>query len=332
MGEALSDTAPVHSRPPLAQTFSAANGERFSVVVNHFKSKGCGDAAGLDLDQGDGQGCYNATRLAQAQALRGFVAQVQAQSGSADVLVTGDLNAYGQEDPIADFTANGFVDELARFTDGAYSYVFDGAAGRLDHAITTAALSAKVAAARTWAINADEASLRDYNQEFKAPRTCSGRPCPPDPYAPDVYRSSDHDPVLVGLDVYKRVDGSAARELLFGSPGDDLITGGAGADRVTGGAGADLFAYTSMRDAGDVVTDFVPGEDRIDLRALLAGSGYAGSDAVADGWVLWQRKLGGTAVLVDVDGPAGAATPRALLTLRDVMPAQLDGARDLLVR
>jgi hypothetical protein len=257
---------------------------------------------------------------------------VQATSGSADVLVTGDLNAYGQEDPIADFTANGFVDELARFTDGAYSYVFDGAAGRLDHAITTAALSAKVAAASTWAINADEASLRDYNQEFKAPRTCSGRPCPPDPYAPDVYRASDHDPVLVGLDVYRRVTGTSARELLTGSAGDDLITSGAGADRVTGGAGADLFVYTSMRDAGDMVTDFVPGEDRIDLRALLAGSGYAGSDAVADGWVVWQRKLGGTTVLVDVDGPAGAATPRALLTLRDVTPAQLDGARDLLVR
>jgi predicted extracellular nuclease len=332
VGPALSDTAPVYSRPPLAQTFAAANGERFTVVVNHFKSKGCGDAAGADLDQGDGQGCYNATRLAQAQALRAFVVQVQATSGSSDVLVTGDLNAYGQEDPIADFTGNGYVDELLRFTPLAYSYVFDGAAGRLDHALATASLSAKLSSARTWAINADEASLRDYNQEFKAPRTCSGRACPPDPYAPDVFRSSDHDPVLVGLNIYKRVTGSAKRDLLSGSPGDDLIIGGIGADRLSGGDGGDLFAYQSMRDAGDVVTDFVPGEDRIDLRGLLAGSGYAGTNAVADGWVSFRPKLGGTAVFVDPDGPAGPATLRALLTLRSLTPAQLDGARDLLVR
>jgi predicted extracellular nuclease len=332
VGPALADTAPVHSRPPLAQTFEAANGERVGVVVNHFKSKGCRDAAGADLDAGDGQGCYNATRLAQARALRAFVAQVQAQTGSDDVLVTGDLNAYGQEDPIDEFIAAGYVDELARFTDLAYSYVFDGQSGRLDHALTTAGLSARVTGARTWAINADEASLRDYNQEFKSPRTCSGRPCPPDPYAPDAYRSSDHDPVIVGLDLYKTVAGTAARDMLVGTPGDDILIGGPGADRLTGGDGRDLFAYTSMRDAGDVVMDFVPGEDRIDLRALLAGSGYTGDDAVADGWVRWQRKLTGTAVLVDVDGPAGPASPRALLTLRGVTPAQLDGARDLLVR
>jgi predicted extracellular nuclease len=332
VGAAVSDADPVHNRPPLAQSFAAANGERFTVIVNHFKSKGCGDASGADLDQGDGQGCYNAQRLQQAQALRSFVALRQAASGSQDVLVTGDLNAYGQEDPIFDLTNNGFVDEIGRFNALAYSYVFDGASGRLDHAITSASLSAKVTAARTWAINADEASLRDYNQEFKAPRTCSGFPCPPDPYVADVYRASDHDPVLFGLNLFKTINGSSAREILAGTPGDDILIGNAGADHLTGGDGMDYFAYGSMRDAGDVVSDFSPGLDKIDLRTLLAASGYAGTDAVAEGYVRFVPVIGGTGLQVDTDGPAGGSALRALLTLRGLSPAQLNGPRDLLVR
>ncbi len=332
VGGAISDADPVHDRPPLAQTFEAANGERFAVVVNHFKSKGCGDATGADLDAGDGQGCWNARRLAQAQALAGFAAGL---GGNGRVLITGDLNAYGQEDPIAALAEAGYADQLLRFAPAdapVYTYVFDGAAGRLDHALASAPLAALVSGAATWAINADEASLRDYNQEFKAPLTCSGQPCPPDPWQPDVYRSSDHDPVIVGLALYRTVAGDAQRNLLSGTPGDDLLIGGGGADRLTGGAGADLFAYTSMRDAGDVVTDFAPGEDRIDLRTLLASTGWAGSDAVADGLVRWRAVAAGTAVEVDLDGPAGPGAFRALTTLRGLSPAMLDGRRDLLVR
>jgi uncharacterized protein len=335
LGDAVSDAAAVHNRPPLAQTFEAANGERFTVVVNHFKSKGCTDASGADADQGDGQGCWNATRLAQAQALRAFVAGRQAAAGSDDVLVIGDLNAYGQEDPVHDLAVNGFVDQLGRFApaDGpAYSYVFDGTAGRLDHAIASASLSPKVMHATTWAINADEASLRDYNLEFKAPATNCGGPCPADPYAADVYRASDHDPVRVGLSIFRRFTGNGQRNVLVGTAGDDILVGDAGADRLTGGAGMDLFTYTSMRDAGDVITDFLPGTDRIDLRALLAGVGYAGHDAVAEGYVRFKAVQGGTSVMVDTDGASGAAAFRALLTLRGVSPGQLDGLRDLIVR
>ena len=225
-GPALSDPAPVHRRPPLAQTFSAANGEKFSVVVSHFKSKGCGNASGADLDQGDGQGCYNATRLAQARALRSFVTRVQSASGSQDLLITGDLNAYAQEDPIHELTSAGHVDQIGRFNAFGYSYVFDGTSGRLDHAITSASLSPKVVSARSWAINADESALRDYNQEFKAPRVCSGQPCPADPYAADAYRASDHDPVLIGLNLVRAIPGTAAPEAPAGASDEDRAGAG----------------------------------------------------------------------------------------------------------
>jgi uncharacterized protein len=330
-GGAASDAAPVHNRPPLAQTFTAANGERFTLIVNHFKSKGCTDATGADLDQGDGQGCYNAARLAQAQALRSFVAQRQAASGSVDVLVVGDLNAYAQEDPVFDLTSSGYIDQIGRYSGFGYSYVFDGTAGRLDHAIATPGLSAKVVSAAHWPINADEASLRDYNQEFKAPRTCSGSPCPPDPFAPDVYRSSDHDPVLVGLSIFKTITATGPRGVLVGSEGDDLLIGGVGANLMSGRGGINIFVYSSLRDAGDTVTDFVPGKDLLDLRALLAGLGWNGVDPVADGVLRFTALGGGTRVSVDTDG-AGPAAPRALLTLSGVSPASLSSSRDLIVR
>ena len=45
------------SRPPLAQSFRAGSGPVFTVVANHFKSKGCSGATGADADQRDGQSC-----------------------------------------------------------------------------------------------------------------------------------------------------------------------------------------------------------------------------------------------------------------------------------
>jgi uncharacterized protein len=211
LGGALSDADPVHNRPPMAQTFQLlANGERFSVVVNHFKSKSCNDAAGAELDQGDGQGCYNARRTAQAQRLLSFIAQVQAAAADDDVLVIGDLNAYGLEDPIFALTSAGLVDQARRFAAAPYSYVFDGEAGTLDHGLASTTLSSRVVGAAHWKINADEPSVIDYNTEFK----------PQDLYSATPYRSSDHDPLLVGIDL----QGPQAQTIRF-DPLADQATG-----------------------------------------------------------------------------------------------------------
>ena len=203
VGGAVSDTDPVNNRPTLAQTFAAPGGERFTVVVNHLKSKGscpnAGDpAAAGNLDIGDGQGCWNALRLQQAQRLRTFVAQLQQNSGTADVLMVGDMNSYGQEDPIFELTSNGYIDQAARYNSFAYTYVFDAMAGRLDHAITSASMSPKIVATKLWHINADEQIAFDYNLESKQPACATCAPDPANRY--DPYRSSDHDPILVVVD------------------------------------------------------------------------------------------------------------------------------------
>lgn len=327
VGGALSDTNSIHNRPPLAQTFVAANGEKFSVVVNHFKSKGsCPSGSGADADQGDGQGCWNDLRTQQAQALAGFIAS-NLVPVDPDVVVVGDLNAYGKEDPILELTSLGFADQIARFDPlGGYSYVFDGEAGYLDHALASASLAAQVAGATHWRINADEPSVIDYNTEFKQPACAT---CGPDYYSATVYRSSDHDPVLLGLSLYKALQGTAGRDTLTGTAGDDRITGGDSSDVLTGGAGADVFVYTGTRDAQDRITDFVPGTDRIDLAALLASIGRSGASAIADGVVKLVDTGAGLSLQIDTDGSAGPNTARPLVVLTGVTAAQIQPARDL---
>lgn len=327
VGAARSDTNPVHNRPPLAQTFAAANGEQFSVVVNHFKSKGSCPTNANDgnADQGDGQGCWNVLRTQQAQALVSFVGQLQ--TIDPDVIVVGDLNAYGKEDPVLELASQGLQDQIARFNgDMGYSYVFDGESGYLDHALATPSLSSQITGAKHWAINADEPAVIDYNVEFKQPSCAT---CGPDYYTPTVYRSSDHDPVLVGLSLLKSLDGTSGRDTLVGTAGDDRMTGAAGADVLTGGAGADTFVYLSTRDAGDRITDFVPGTDHIDLSALLASIGYTGSDAVSDGVVKFVNTAAGLSLQIDTDGSAGPAVARPLVTLTGITAAQIVPSRDL---
>ncbi|HEX9174225.1 MAG TPA: ExeM/NucH family extracellular endonuclease [Telluria sp.] len=196
VGSALSDGDDVNNRPPMAQTFKAANGAKFSMVVNHLKSKGgCGGSTGGDVDSGDGQGCWTQTRVEQAQRLVSyFIPQVVAASGDPDVLVMGDLNSYGFENPITYLTSNGLVNEIERFVrpNGmAYSYVFGGLSGYLDHALASTSLDPQVADVAEWHNNADEPEAIDYNLGDNAV----------DPYVKNAYRASDHDPVVVSLNL-----------------------------------------------------------------------------------------------------------------------------------
>lgn len=317
-GVTLSDPSSVNDRPTYAQAFTAANGERFAMLVNHLKSKRCSEASGGDLDQGDGQGCYNPTRVAQAQQLRNFVAQVKAAAGTQDVLLVGDFNANAQEDPIYTLTHDDFViDQEGRFDPAAYSYVFDGAAGRLDHALATPTLSARILSAAPWHINADEPAVLDYNTDYK-PAT--------DYYTPTPYRSSDHDPIVLGLNLLKQIAGTSGRDTLVGTAGDDVIEGGAGSDTLTGGAGRDEFVYSSVLDGVDTITDFKPGEDVLVFTKLLQAVGVVSADPLASGHISCADSAAGALVGIDTDGSAGALKPRTMAILKGVLCSALNAA------
>jgi predicted extracellular nuclease len=188
-------TAGDFERNPIAQTFTQSDGATFTVVVNHLKSKGCDGATGANLDAGDGQGCFNARRTAEATALAGWISDtVVPAAGDPDVLIIGDLNSYAKEDPITTLEAAGFKDMIDSKGDkDPYSYVFDGQWGYLDHALATKSLRKQVTAAADVHINADEPSVLDYNVNFKTAGQVTSL------YAPDRFRNSDHDPVLIGL-------------------------------------------------------------------------------------------------------------------------------------
>lgn len=317
VGATLSDTDPVNNRPTYAQGFQAPNGERFAVVVNHFKSKGCSGASLADADQGDLQGCYNAHRVNQAKRLREFLGQVQTAAGTQDVVLLGDFNAYAQEDPIHELTSDGaIVDLVGKFDPEHYSYVFDGFAGRLDHGFGTASIAPKVSYATSWHINADEPTVIDYNTDFN----------PAGYYQPTPFKSSDHDPMLLGLNLYKKISGTAGRDVIVGTAGDDIIEGGAGADTLTGGAGRDDFVYNSLLDAGDTITDFTVGEDRLVLSKLLQAIGVASGDPLAQGFVSCSMSGSNAVIGIDTDGAAGPAKSRPLVQLRGVACAALNAS------
>lgn len=181
------------NRPALAQAFEVkATGARFSVVVNHLKSKGSSCDADGDPNLGDGQGNCNRTRTTAAAALADWVRSDPTGSGDADYLVIGDMNAYYREDPIETMRAAGLVD-LLEGVENPYSFVFDAQSGAYDYALASPSLAAQVAETIEWHINVDEPPLLDYNLEFGRDPTLFDDTTP--------YRASDHDPVLVGLDL-----------------------------------------------------------------------------------------------------------------------------------
>ena len=185
------DPAP-RARPSLAQAFRVnATGGTFVADVNHFKSKG--SACSLP-DQNDGQGNCNAVRTRSATELAAWLATDPTASGEPDTLILGDLNSYAKEDPIRTLEAAGYTNLVNRFVGpDAYSYVFDGQWGYLDHALGSAGLVPQVTGVTEYHINADEPSVLDYNTNFKSTAQLGTL------YAPDEFRVSDHDPIIVGL-------------------------------------------------------------------------------------------------------------------------------------
>ena len=263
------------NRPALVQTFMEnVSGETFSVAVNHLKSKGsaCDDIG--DPDLGDGQGNCNLTRTSAAIALANWLGTDPTGSGDPDFLIIGDLNAYAMEDPVAALQAAGYTDLIqSRIGAGAYSYVFEGQSGYLDHALSNSTLTAQVMGAAIWHINADEPSALDYNDYNQ-----------PDLYTEEVFRASDHDPVVIGISLIPQCaglnatiyvsrdglivggpfDGRTYQHMIRGTAADDVMVGTSDGDNMFGYEGDDVICGLG----GNDVLAGREGDDR-----LFGGSG-----------------------------------------------------------
>ena len=175
-----------------------ATGERFIFSVNHFKAKNT-DGSGLDSYLNDhGQGGYNQSRQEEAQIVVDIYKDYHRNNviKDKDILIMGDLNSYAKEDPITLLTNDcGMIDLHRAFhADSSYSYTFrdrnfnyQQLAGYLDHALCNSTLRPQVTGVCGFHINSDE--LDKYTYDRSDDKT--------------MFRSSDHDPVLVGLHLDK---------------------------------------------------------------------------------------------------------------------------------
>ncbi len=278
------------NRPALAVTFEElATGAHFTAVNNHLKSKGSA-VTGEDPGVEDGQGNGSETRKMAADVLADWLATNPTGAPDEDVLILGDLNAYAKEEPLDELregaddivgTNDDFTDLAAELIgDGAYSYVFDGQLGTLDYALANQSLKSQVTGITQWHINADEVNLLDYNDSERDASEASyeAKPDTNELYADDPYRSSDHDPVIVGLDLtpeWNLLRGEDGRnDRIKGTDGSDLIMSlGGRVDRLWGMEGEDYFAlgnelYNGVRET-DMIMDF---EGGVDSLILLEGT------------------------------------------------------------
>ncbi|HHX8492204.1 TPA: ExeM/NucH family extracellular endonuclease [Vibrio diabolicus] len=215
-----------YQRHSLLQTFTVKEtGEDLSVVVNHFKSKGseCIEEwiAGVeDSEPADLQGNCNNFRVSAAKVVGEALKDIDG-----DVLVMGDLNAYGKEDPLLTLTdyskekygrdiytaayttigggelqvektkiEKGYglhnLNTLLHGTD-TFSYTYSGELGNLDHALASSSLAQKVVAIEDWHINSLESNLFEYSSKYTGDM----------PKYKDAFSASDHDPVIIAIDL-----------------------------------------------------------------------------------------------------------------------------------
>jgi predicted extracellular nuclease len=283
------------NRPSILQTFATTSGTRFSVLVNHLKSKGSDCNHVGDPDIGDGQGNCNITRTMAAEAIVDWLATDPTDSGDPDVIVIGDLNSYAMEDPITVFRDAGYVDTIDAHLGGdAYSFVFQGQSGYLDHALASPSLAEQVSDVTEWHINADEPIVLDYNLNFKSPNHQVTL------YDPGPYRSSDHDPLLVGLDLASDAPTIAVTAGITCAP-----AGNGGSFALTIGDTDNAAAGLTMSVEGNSNTSLVPNGT-----IVFGGSGANRTVSIAH-----AAKKTGTAVLT-IGVSDGTTTSTVTTTVR----------------
>ena len=186
-----------NAREPIAQVFKAkyGKGDKFLFVVNHFKSKGSAGPFPGDQDTGDGQGASVTSRILQAQALRDWIPTAVADTSAKGVVMAGDYNSYTMEDSLDVLYKAGYTDVGSRFDNDSYSYSFGGMSGSLDHILVNDHALRMSTGADHWNINSGESVAMEYSR-YNYHST--------DFHDPGPYRSSDHDPVVLGLTAFVR--------------------------------------------------------------------------------------------------------------------------------
>ena len=128
---------------------------------------------------------------------------------------------------------------------------------------------------------------------------------------------SNFNDTLTGDNNNNVINGGLGNDILNGGGGDDLLIGGMGNNTLTGGAGADTFQWLKGNSGHDLITDFTPGTDKLDLSQLLQGEN--GTTASLDDYLHFTVTGSGASVLTSIDVSAMAgATPNQTIDLAGV--------------
>jgi Ca2+-binding RTX toxin-like protein len=289
------------SRKPLVGQFTF-NGESVFVIGNHFNSKG-----GDDPLFGPTQPpvlSSETQRLQQATIVKNFVESLLAVNPLANVVVTGDLNDFEFSNPVNLVESAGLTNLIETLpANERYSYNFQGNAQVLDHILASSNLASNMA----------EFDVVHINSEF-------------------ADQISDHDPSVARFVVAQTVNGGNGSDTLTGNDNSQAFTGGQGRDFITTGGGNDVLIYKSIRDAGDIISDFSVGSDKINLSILLDSLGYTGTNPIGDGYVTFGTRANSTdAILfIDQDGLSGPRRPLAFLTTTGVSTNDLNNSSNFI--
>ena len=134
----------------------------------------------------------------------------------------------------------------------------------------------------------------------------------------DILSGDGNANSLSGSDGNDLLFGNAGNDTLNGGSGNDLLVGGSGNDLMTGGSGNDQFVFAAGF-GKDIITDFVPGHDRIDLFAVVSTNNI-------DGWIhghVTASPINMADTLITID-------PSDTITLHNVLAASLH-ASDFIV-
>jgi predicted extracellular nuclease len=179
-GPAWFSDAPGFRRPPLFQAFES-QGFSFTLAVVHLTSKRCDGEPALVPPEG----CGDDTRRREAELLLDQARALALSVPPEPLLLMGDFNADVREAPLELLARGGFEDLLSALPPSdRYSYVFEGRASLLDHALAPRGFDNHVRSAAIWHINADE--VRRSDGSLDAP-TAAAR------------GASDHDPIVIDL-------------------------------------------------------------------------------------------------------------------------------------
>lgn len=180
----------------LAQTFQHLDtGKTATIVVTQWRPRSACPASGADSDQLDGQGCGNATRTLAANTLAAWLSNTLPShpfvvTDPHHIILIGQFNTYTHEAPFAALNTAGFNNLAAELIGPtAYNHIGPDGAGMLDNILVNTTLRPVITGMSIWHINADEPPARNYRISANQPEM----------YRPDAYRSSPHDPVLIGL-------------------------------------------------------------------------------------------------------------------------------------